>query len=97
MYFFWSQIVGLQINKPYNVIPKIYYKTNLEQAANLVVKIINIIVEFQEEFAFQVHYCVILTLVFSIPLTLITKKPVESSRLRVVFVFTWLDVLFWNC
>lgn len=98
LYFFWSQIVvGLQIDKPYNVIPKIYYKTNLEQAANLFVRIINIIVEFQEEFASQVHYCVILTLVFSIPLTLITKKPVQSSRLRVVFVFTRLDVLFWNC
>ena len=79
------------------MIPKIYYKTNLEQAVNLFVRIINIIVEFQEEFAFQVHYCVILTLVFSIPLTLITKKPVQSSRLRVVFVFTGLDVLFWNC
>lgn len=63
LYFFWSQIVvGLQIDKPYNVIPKIYYKTNLEQAANLFVRIINIIVEFQEEFASQVHYCVILTL-----------------------------------
>ena len=32
---------------------KIYYNINLEQAANLFVRIINIIVEFAEEFAFQ--------------------------------------------
>ena len=83
------------------MVPKIYYKTNLEQAVNLFARIIIIIVEFQEEFAFQVHYCVILTLLFSVPLTLITKKPVQSSRLMVVFVFyragsTLLELLRMN-
>ena len=102
LYFFWSQIVvGLQIDKPYNVIPKIYYKTNLEQAANLFVRIINIIVEFQEEFASQVHYCVILTLVFSKPLTLINKEASADKQTQGCICFymvgcTLLELLRMN-